>query len=44
MVPPKNPPQEFFVDRSLGQSIAEGLRAAGLVARSMREVYGERRA
>jgi len=35
---------EFFVDRSLGKSIVEGLRAAGLSARSMAEVYGERRA
>jgi hypothetical protein len=43
-MPPKDPLQEFFVDRSLGQSIAEGLRAAGVSVRSMREVYGEQRA
>lgn len=35
---------EFFVDRSLGKSIVEGLRAAGLSVRSMAEVYGEKRA
>lgn len=33
---------EFFVDRSLGKSILEGLRAAGLSVRSMAEVYGEK--
>jgi hypothetical protein len=35
---------EFFVDRSLGKSIVEGLRAAGLTVRSMTDVYGEERA
>lgn len=35
---------EFFVDRSLGKSIVEGLRAAGLTVRSMADVYGEERA
>lgn len=37
-------PPEFFVDRSLGKSIVEGLRAAGLVVHSMADVYGEERA
>ena len=37
-------PAEFFVDRSLGKSIVEGLRVAGLAVRSMAEVYGEKRA
>lgn len=37
---PKEKPAEFFVDRSLGKSIVEGLRASGLSARSMAEVYG----
>jgi hypothetical protein len=35
---------EFFVDRSLGKSIVEGLRAAGLTVLSMADVYGEERA
>jgi hypothetical protein len=35
---------EFFVDRSLGKSIVEALRAAGLTAHSMADVYGEERA
>jgi hypothetical protein len=35
---------EFFVDRSLGKSIVEELRAAGLTAHSMADVYGEERA
>lgn len=39
---PTEKPAEFFVDRSLGKSIVEGLRAAGLSARSMAEVYGEK--
>jgi hypothetical protein len=39
----ENPP-EFFVDRSLGRSIVEGLRAADLTAHSMADVYGEKRA
>jgi hypothetical protein len=37
-------PPEFFVDRSLGKSIVEGLRAAGLSIHSMAEVYGEKQA
>ncbi len=37
-------PPEFFVDRSLGKSIVEGLRAAGLTVHSMAEVYGEKQA
>lgn len=32
---------EFFVDRSLGKSIVEGLRAVGLTVNSMADVYGE---
>lgn len=32
---------EFFVDRSLGKSIVEGLRAVGLSVHSMSDVYGE---
>ncbi len=35
---------EFFVDRSLGKSIVEGLRETGLTVRSMADVYGEKRA
>jgi hypothetical protein len=35
---------EFFVDRSLGKSIVEGLRAAGLTVHSMADIYGESRA
>lgn len=35
---------EFFVDRSLGKSIVDGLRAAGLTVHSMADVYGEKRA
>lgn len=41
---PEDENPEFFVDRSLGKSIVEGLRAAGLSIRSMAEVYGEKRA
>jgi aryl-alcohol dehydrogenase-like predicted oxidoreductase len=37
-------PPEFFVDRSLGKSIVEALRAAGLTVHSMADVYGEKRA
>jgi hypothetical protein len=39
---PKEKPAEFFVDRSLGKSIVEGLRKAGLSVHSMAEVYGEK--
>jgi predicted nuclease of predicted toxin-antitoxin system len=41
---PKEQSPEFFVDRNLGKSIVEGLRAAGLTVHSMAEVYGEKRA
>jgi uncharacterized protein with PIN domain len=37
-------PPEFFIDRSLGKSIAEGLRACGLTVHTMASVYGEERA
>jgi aryl-alcohol dehydrogenase-like predicted oxidoreductase len=37
-------PPEFFVDRSLGKSIVEALRATGLTVYSMADVYGEKRA
>lgn len=38
-----DPPPEFFIDRSLGKSIAEGLRACGLVvSHTMADAYGER--
>ena len=32
---------EFFIDRSLGRSIATGLRDAGLTVHTMADVYGE---
>lgn len=41
---PKEQSPEFFVDRSLGKSIVEGLRAAGLTVHSMADIYGEKRA
>ncbi len=44
MAPRPAPPAEFFVDRSLGTSIVEGLRATGLTVRSMVDVYGDARA
>jgi hypothetical protein len=34
---------EFFIDRSLGKSIAEGLRAEGLTVHTMASVYGEQK-
>lgn len=37
-------PPEFFVDRSLGKSVVEALRATGLTVHSMADVYGEERA
>jgi hypothetical protein len=37
-------PPEFFVDRSLGKSIADGLRSCGLIVHTMASVYGEKRA
>jgi hypothetical protein len=33
---------EFFIDRSLGKSIAEALREAGLTVHAMASVYGEK--
>ena len=36
-----DPEPQFFVDRSLGKSIVEGLREAGLTVHSMADVYGE---
>lgn len=44
MNPQSEKPPEFFVDRSLGKSIVEGLRAAGLVVHSMADIYGEEEA
>jgi PIN like domain len=44
MPSPKEQSPEFFVDRSLGKSIVEGLRATGLTIHSMADIYGERRA
>jgi PIN like domain len=44
MSPPEDKPPEFFVDRSLGKSIVEGLRAVGLTVHSMADVYGEKQA
>jgi PIN like domain len=44
MSQPEELSPEFFVDRSLGKSIVEGLRAAGLTVHSMADVYGEKRA
>lgn len=41
---PKDQSPEFFVDRSLGKSIAEGLRATGLRVHSMADIYGEKQA
>jgi hypothetical protein len=44
MTRPKEQSPEFFVDRSLGKSIVDGLRGTGLTVRSMADVYGEKRA
>lgn len=41
MRPTSQQPPEFFIDRSLGKSITEGLRAAGLTVHTMASVYGE---
>jgi hypothetical protein len=41
---PREKSAEFFVDRSLGKSIVEGLRGAGLTIHSMADIYGEERA
>jgi hypothetical protein len=39
--PPRGPPPEFFVDRSLGyHMLPSALRALGLVVHAMRSVYG----
>ncbi len=35
-------PAEFLIDRSLGKSIAIGLRAEGLVVHTMSGIYGEK--
>jgi PIN like domain len=43
MPSPEEPTPEFFVDRSLGKSIVEGLRATGLTVYSMADIYGEKR-
>lgn len=44
MAPPQEQNPGFFVDRSLGKSIVEGLRATGLTVHSMADIYGEKRA
>jgi hypothetical protein len=44
MVPRGEQAPEFFVDRSLGKSIVEGLRAVGLTVHSMADVYGDEQA
>lgn len=41
---PKAQAPEFFVDRSLGKSIVQGLRTTGLTVHSMADIYGEKRA
>jgi hypothetical protein len=38
----QEPAPEFFIDRSLGKSIAAGLRGVGLIVYTMSEVYRER--
>jgi hypothetical protein len=39
--PPRDPPPEFFVDRSLGyHMLPDALRALGFVVHTMRSVYG----
>jgi hypothetical protein len=41
-VSPREPPPEFFIDRSLGgRHLADALRALGLVVHTMASVYGE---
>jgi hypothetical protein len=41
----REPPPEFFVDRSLGRKhLAEALRDLGLVVHTMASIYGEERA
>lgn len=35
-------PIEVFVDRSLGKSVAEALRGAGVSVRTLSDVYGEK--
>ena len=44
MAPQNDKPPEFFVDRSLGKSIVDGLRETGLVVYSMADIYGEKQA
>jgi hypothetical protein len=38
---PREPSPEFFVDRSLGKSIVDGLREVDLTVHSMADIYGE---
>jgi hypothetical protein len=41
----REPPPEFFIDRSLGRKhLAEALRDLGLVVHTMASIYGEERA
>jgi hypothetical protein len=44
MTRPNEQSPQFFLDRSLGKSIVEGLRDAGLTIHSMADIYGEKRA
>ena len=44
MSPREEQPAEFFVDRSLGKSIVEGLRVVELTVHSIADIYGEKRA
>jgi PIN like domain len=44
VTPDREQSVEFFIDRSLGKSIAHGLRRVGLTVHTMASVYGERRA
>ncbi len=44
MTSPEEQRPEFFVDRSLGRSIVDGLLAEGLLVYSMADVYGEEEA
>jgi len=41
MSPKRDDSHEFFIDRSLGRSIAEGLRESGLTVHTMASLYGE---
>ena len=44
MAPDPQDEPEFFIDRSLGKSIADGLRAVGLIVHTMASIYGEEKA